>query len=140
MSKGKGGGGHGGGTGVVSIRSAVAAVNAVGLGSKSVLYSRTGMKGSRKGAFAGATRAKANAIATGRAPTRDWGKTFEPVRISVEYKRPGGKAYISLEDGRHRMLYAKRAGATMIRAQVSTSTKINGKWVDGKTVTRNVRL
>jgi len=140
MSKGKGGGGHGGGTGVVSSRSAVAAVNAVGLGSKSVLYSRTGMKGSREGAFSGATKAQANAIATGRAPTRDWGKTFEPVRVSVEYKRPGGKPHISLEDGRHRMLYAKKAGATVIRAHVSTSTKIGGRWVDGKTVTRNVRL
>jgi hypothetical protein len=38
------------------------------------------------------------------------------------------------------MLYAKKAGATVIRAQVSTSTKINGRWVDGKTVTRNVKL
>ena len=145
MSKGRGGG-HGGSTGgggapgsPTSVGQAVADINAAGIGSRSVAYLRGGMreKGGRKGAFAGATRAEANAIATGRMGTKDWGKKFDPIKVSVEYKRPGGKPHISIVDGRHRMIGARGAGATRIRAEIQTSTKIGGKWVDAK---RQVRI
>lgn len=139
MSKGNGGSHGGGGAGSSPIQQAVAAINKIGLGSRYVKYSREGWKGSRASAFAGASKSEVQAIALGKAPTKDWGKRFDPVKVRVDYTRPG-RATVSIEDGRHRMRYAKAAGATKIRAEVTVSRKVGGKWVESKPVVRVVKL
>ena len=149
MSKGKGGGGHGagsgGGGGIAAdvVSDAVDAVNNVGIGSRSVVYLRQGMRDprGRASAYVGAmTRAEANAIATGQAGSRNWGKSFDPIRVSVEYTRPGGKPHISIEDGRHRLKGAKLGGATKIRARIDVSVKTKSGWVEKKPVVRNINI
>lgn len=64
-------------------------------------------------AYAGATAAEVDLIATGQIPTKT-GQAFEPIVISAE---PG---YLELTDGRHRMAAARAAGATRILARIKT--------------------
>jgi hypothetical protein len=73
-------------------------------------------------AFSGATKAQANAIATGkRAPMQNTlNRNTKLPAISVEvYTDKSGRNHVSLNDGRHRAMSAKKAGATHIRATVT---------------------
>jgi len=78
-------------------------------------YLREGMRDMTaiSSAYAGATAAEVDLIATGQIPTKT-GQAFEPIVISAE---PG---YLELTDGRHRMAAARAAGATRILARIKT--------------------
>jgi SPP1 gp7 family putative phage head morphogenesis protein len=78
-------------------------------------YLREGMRDITEisNAYAGATAAEVDLIATGQSRTKT-GQAFEPIVISAE---PG---YLELTDGRHRMAAARAAGATRILARIKT--------------------
>jgi hypothetical protein len=142
MSKGKGGSRHGGGGGGI-VAGAVDDVNSIGIGSRSVSYLRQGMRDprGRASAYLGVqSRAQANAIATGQTGSKNWGKTFDPIHVEVQYTRPGGKPHVSIQDGRHRLKGAKLGGATKIRARIDVSVKTKTGWVDKKPVVRNINI
>ncbi len=124
VGKGSGGGGASG-----ALQRAVGVVNKTGVSKGE--YLREGMRDMRThaGAYAGASPAKATTIATGKAPAANTGGVMPPIKVTVEGRT------VHLVDGRHRAAAARAAGATKIRAEVSTYH--NGRKV---TVTRNVRL
>lgn len=77
-------------------------------------------------AFRGASRAQANAIATGKANaisnTAHGASVARSQRlppISVHVSTAGGKTRLTVTDGRHRTAAALSAGATRIRAKVT---------------------
>jgi len=86
-----------------------------GLADAQLSYLREGMRDltAISSAYAGATAAEVDLIATGQSRTKT-GQAFEPIRISAE---PG---YLELTDGRHRMAAARAAGATRILARIKT--------------------
>ena len=84
-----------------------------------------------RAAYAGATPAEANEIATGRAPARNSGKILDPVKITID----SGEAH--LEDGRHRLLAATEAGAIEIRAVVA-SYDADGNKIRGEPTTLSI--
>lgn len=92
-----------------------------GIADKTLDYLRGGMRdmSAHMSAYAGATAAEVDAIATGEMATMSSssGTTFEPIRINVSKDGKGGFLY-ELQDGRHRLEAAKRAGATKISANV----------------------
>lgn len=92
-------------------------------------YLREGMRdmSHHRGAYEGASADEANLIATGQAPARNSGKTFEPIKVGVH------DGQVELIDGRHRLMAAQEAGATEIRAMLRTEYK-------GQPVTREVIL
>jgi SPP1 gp7 family putative phage head morphogenesis protein len=86
-----------------------------GVSDAQLAYLREGMRDltAITSAYAGATAAEVDLIATGQSRTKT-GQAFEPIVISVE---PG---YMELTDGRHRMAAARAAGATRILARIKT--------------------
>jgi hypothetical protein len=86
-----------------------------GLADAQLSYLREGMREltAISSAYAGATAAEVDLIATGQIRTKT-GQAFEPIVISAE---PG---YLELTDGRHRMAAARAAGATRILARIKT--------------------
>jgi hypothetical protein len=78
-------------------------------------YARGGMRDLRsfRDAFEGATADEVDAIAMGKAPTKNRGEAFKPVEVSAY-----DDGTIALQDGRHRMTAAAEAGAKNMRAKV----------------------
>ncbi len=78
-------------------------------------YARDGMRDMRvhRGGYEGATPEEVEQIALGRRPTMNESQPFKPVRVHVE-----ADGQIHLNDGRHRLLAAKEAGAKAIAARV----------------------
>jgi hypothetical protein len=80
-------------------------------------YEREGMRDMRvhKGGYEGATPEEVQQIALGERPSMNSSGPFKPIRVNVE---PGQAPF--LNDGRHRLLAAKEAGAKNIAAEVYT--------------------
>ena len=68
-----------------------------------------------RGAYAGANAQEVADIAAGRIPTKS-GRPFEPIQIESGAMDPS-KTHV-LNDGRHRLLAAREAGAPAIAAIV----------------------
>jgi SPP1 gp7 family putative phage head morphogenesis protein len=86
-------------------------------------------------AFEGATKAEAQAIATGKLAVKtstklDKQALLPPVRVEI-FKDAKGRETVSLIDGRHRAHAAHEAGATHIRAEVVRE-------ISGRTSTESV--
>lgn len=82
-------------------------------------YLRSGMRSmdTHLAAYEGATPDEVDEIATGYRPTMNSSQTFEPIKLSSDVHPGSGKLFI-LEDGRHRLEAARRAGARAIAALV----------------------
>ncbi len=108
----KGGGLKTGGAGGIG-----AIVSRMGLANTE--YLRSGMRDmtQHRGAYEGASKAEVQRIAAGAAPSKNDGKPFAPVRVSIEPDQ--GKRIVVLQDGRHRMTAAREAGATHVLAEVT---------------------
>jgi hypothetical protein len=86
-------------------------------GVENFVYARDGMRDMsvHRGGYEGATAEEVKAIARGETPTKNSRSAFQPVRVHIEPGEPP-----ILNDGRHRLLAAKEAGAKEIAAEVVT--------------------
>lgn len=118
---------------------AIAGFNRLGVANASFLGSgmRAGDLAKARGAFAGASRAEATRIATGKAPARDSGRTLPPITLAKDIG--SGRGSFHLRDGRHRLTAAREAGATRIRATVVVSRRVGGEIRESRT-TRNISI
>jgi hypothetical protein len=99
-------------------------------------------------AFRGASRAQANAIATGRANARgntahgaSVARSSKLPPISVHVSTAGGKTRLTVTDGRHRTAAAMGAGATRIRAKITYEYRgKNGRVYERSAGIQNVKL
>lgn len=139
MAKGSGGAGGSRGVGGAGGRSAsgtgpaalVASIGGIGKasswdqGMRSMALHNAG--------YAGATKAQATAIATGKRDVMNVqqmssSRRFKPVRVDFEVHRDG-RVTSNVVDGRHRIAAAKSAGASKILARVRVHREqANGDW------------
>jgi hypothetical protein len=108
-------------TGKKALNDAVAKANE--RGAVNMNYMREGMRdlSQHRGAYAGATAAQVEAIATGRMAAMNSGKVLPPIKVILD------SGDLVLQDGRHRMTAAIEAGAQNIHAEVHTYTKTGKK-------------
>lgn len=94
---------------------------ALGFADRELDYVRTGMRdlSQARAGYAGAAQAEIDAIASGLRPSRT-GRTFEPIKLisDVVPSLAAAGVKFALEDGRHRLVAARDAGARYIVATV----------------------
>lgn len=85
------------------------------MGVENTKYLRNGMRDLtvHRGAYEGVTAEEAKRIALGEVPTQNAHRPFKPIEIATE---PDGS--VILQDGRHRLVAAREAGADKVMAKI----------------------